>query len=224
MVPPMEFIPVAEDMGIIVDIGAWVMRHACNECTKWPADVRVAVNMSPIQFRHSNVVEMVAAALAASHLPASRLEVEITESVLLQDVQAARTALQQIADMGVRIALDDFGTGYSGLSYLHSFPLDKVKIDRSFVKSLRAGDRSQVLLRGVARLTSDLGMSVAVEGIETEEQLAIVAAEKSIDEAQGYLFSVPIPSRQIRELLATASPRHFDPAAKAAIARKVGIA
>ena len=224
MVPPMEFIPVAEDMGLIVDIGAWVMRNACIECTKWPGDVRVAVNMSPIQFRHSNVVEMVAAALAASRLPASRLEVEITESVLLQDVQAARTALQQIADMGVRISLDDFGTGYSGLSYLHSFPLDKVKIDRSFVKGLRAGERSQVLLRGVAQLTSDLGMSVAVEGIETEEQLAIVAAEKSIDEAQGYLFSVPIPSKQIRELLVTASPRHVNLNANTAGARKLGAA
>ena len=207
MVPPSEFIPVAEDMGLIVEIGEWVLRKACAECMSWPEDVRVAVNLSPVQFRRDDMTVVIARALADTGLPANRLEVEITESLLLQNVDSARRMLNELRDMGVRISLDDFGTGYSGLSYLHTFPLQKVKIDRSFVLSLATGERSLTLLRGVANLSAALGMLVAVEGIETEEQLATITAENCIDEAQGYLFSIPIPGRQIRELLRTADPQ-----------------
>jgi diguanylate cyclase (GGDEF)-like protein/PAS domain S-box-containing protein len=207
MIPPMEFIPVAEEMGLIVEIGNCVLRKACTECARWPDDTRVAVNLSPIQFKRGNVLSAVRAALAESGLAPSRLEVEITESVLLQDTEATRVALKQLRELGVRISLDDFGTGYSSLSYLHSFPLHKVKIDRSFLSDIVANERSRTLLRGVAQLSAELGMAVVVEGIETEEQLALIMAEPSVTEAQGYLFSRPVPARDIRTLLyATVSP------------------
>ena len=206
MISPAEFIPIAEEMGLIVDMGRWVLRQACLECIKWPTAARVAVNLSTIQFRRGDVVADVREALDASGLPADRLELEITESVLLQDTQATRAALQQLRDMGVRISLDDFGTGYSSLSYLHSFPLNKVKIDRSFLKGLAAGGQPMTLLRGVARLSAELGMSVVIEGVETEEQLALIAAENCIDEVQGYLFSPPVPGRQLRTLLQAVTP------------------
>jgi diguanylate cyclase (GGDEF)-like protein len=201
MVSPGEFISVAEEMGLIVEIGRWVLRRACLECMKWPNDVRVAVNLSSIQFRRSNVMGAVRGALAASGLSASRLEIEITESVLLQDTDATRVTLHQLRDLGVRISLDDFGTGYSSLSYLHSFPLHKVKIDRSFLDGIETSERSLSLLRGVARLSAELGMTVVVEGVETDAQLALIARESSIDEAQGFLFSRPIPGRSILEML-----------------------
>ena len=208
MIPPSEFIPIAEEMGLIIDIGKWVLRQACIEATQWPDTVRVAVNLSPIQFKRGDVVRDVKEALEFAGLAPNRLEVEITESVLLQDTQATHNALDQLRELGVRISLDDFGTGYSSLSYLHSFPLQKVKIDRSFLEGLGNSDRPITLLHGVARLSAELGMSVVVEGIETEEQLALVAAEEGIEEAQGYLFSPPIPGRQIRKLL-TASAAEF---------------
>jgi EAL domain-containing protein (putative c-di-GMP-specific phosphodiesterase class I) len=205
MVPPSEFIPIAEEMGLILEIGRWVLKQACVEATQWPNSVRVAVNLSPIQFRRGDVVGDVREALALSGLAPNRLEVEITESVLLQDTPQTRASLQQLHDLGVRLSLDDFGTGYSSLSYLHSFPLQKVKIDRSFLEGLGSSDRPVTLLHGVARLSSELGMSVVVEGIETDEQLALVSTESGIEEAQGYLFSPPIPGRQIRKLLRATS-------------------
>jgi diguanylate cyclase (GGDEF)-like protein len=205
MIPPSEFIPIAEEMGLIIDIGKWVLRQACIEASQWPETVRVAVNLSPIQFKRGDVVRDVKEALEFAGLAPNRLEVEITESVLLQDTQATHNALDQLRELGVRISLDDFGTGYSSLSYLHSFPLQKVKIDRSFLEGLGNSDRPITLLHGVARLSAELGMSVVVEGIETEEQLALVAAEEGIEEAQGYLFSPPIPGRQIRKLLTASS-------------------
>jgi predicted signal transduction protein with EAL and GGDEF domain len=201
MVSPAEFIPIAEEMGLIVEIGNRILKMACGECAKWPSEVRVAVNLSPIQFRRGSVTSAVREALAESGLPANRLEVEITESVLLHDTEATRACLQQLRDLGVRISLDDFGTGYSSLSYLHSFPLDKVKIDRSFLHGIEASDRSLTLLRGVARLSADLGMSVVIEGVETERQLSLITRDQSINEAQGYLFSPAIPNREIRKLL-----------------------
>ncbi len=201
MVSPADFISVAEEMGLIVEIGNWVLLKACTEAMKWPRDIRVAVNLSPIQFRRGNVLAAIKEALAVSGLPAQRLEVEITESVLMQDTQATRVAIEMIRDLGVRISLDDFGTGYSSLSYLHSFPLQKVKIDRSFLRGLGESERSLNLLRSVARLSADLGMTVAVEGVETAEQLAMIAAEKSVDEVQGFLFSKPRPAHEIRSLL-----------------------
>jgi diguanylate cyclase (GGDEF)-like protein len=203
MISPAEFIPVAEEMGLIVDIGTRVLQKACAECMEWPDEVHVAVNLSAVQFRRGNIPAVVREALAASGLPGHRLEIEITESVLIQDAQAARLALEQIREMGVRISLDDFGTGYSSLSYLHSFPLHKVKIDRSFVTGLGRNERALTLLRGVTRLSAELGMAVAVEGIETEEQLALVAAGGTVDEAQGYLFSPAVSGKQIKKLLFT---------------------
>jgi diguanylate cyclase (GGDEF)-like protein len=207
MVSPAEFIPVAEEMGLIVEIGNWVLGEACREALHWPSDIRVAVNLSPIQFWRGDVVAAVRRALAASKLPASRLEVEITESVLLQDLQATRVAIHQLRELGIRIALDDFGTGYSSLSYLHSFPFDKVKIDRSFLCGLGTDERTAKLLCGVARLSADLGMSVTVEGVETAEQLALIAAERSIEEAQGYYFSRPRPAGELRDVIRDAAWR-----------------
>jgi diguanylate cyclase (GGDEF)-like protein len=201
MISPADFIPVAEEMGLIVEIGRRVLRKACAECMKWPENVRVTVNLSPIQFRNGNVVNMIREGLAASGLSANRLEIEITETVLLQDTEATRAWLKQLRELGVRVSLDDFGTGYSSLSYLHSFPLDKVKIDRSFLRNIGSSERSQTLLHGVALLSAQLGLAVAVEGVETEEELSIIARDASVDEVQGYLFSPAIPSRAIRKLL-----------------------
>ena len=203
MISPAEFIPVAEEMGLIVEIGNWVLQQACRDCSRWPSDVRVAVNISANQFRRGNLVNSVREALANSGLASNRLEIEITESVLFQDTRATRQALRQLRDLGVRLSLDDFGTGYSSLSYLHSLPLNKVKIDRSFLEGLAAGDRSLVLLRGIARLSAQLGLSVTVEGIETAEQLALVSAEDTVEEVQGFLFSPAIPFREITRLLQT---------------------
>ena len=205
LVLPTDFIGAAEDIGLIVDIGRWVLQRACMECRKWPGGVRVAVNLSAKQFRRCNMVEVVTEVLALSELPANRLELEITESLLLQDIPETRRVLEQLRQIGVRISLDDFGTGYCGLNYLQSFPLDKVKIDQSFVHGLGGAEKSLTLLRGVARLSAELGLVVAVEGVETSEQLAIVAAEASITEVQGFLFSAALPPRQINELLAAAS-------------------
>ncbi len=205
MVPPSEFIPVAEDIGIIREIGDWVIQQACIECAEWPPEVRVAVNLSPVQFRNTRLPDVITDALRAANLSPNRLEVEITESVLLKDTPTVRSMLQELVEAGVRISLDDFGTGYSGLSYLQTFPLDKVKIDRSFVAELHSGDRSLTLLRGMAKLSAALGLSVTVEGIETVEQLEIITAEGTVDEAQGYVFSVPLPSKQICELIASQS-------------------
>jgi diguanylate cyclase (GGDEF)-like protein len=201
MIPPAEFIPAAEEMGLIVDIGNFVLREACTECAKWPNDVRVAVNMSAIQFRRGDVAEGIREALAASGLAPGRLEIEITESVFLNDTELTRYWFDQLQEMGVTISLDDFGTGYSSLSYLHTYPLNKVKIDRSFLQGVGSSQRPLNLLHGVARLSADLGMSVAVEGIETQEQLALVAREKSVDEVQGFLFGHAMPSAEIRKML-----------------------
>jgi predicted signal transduction protein with EAL and GGDEF domain len=207
MISPAEFIPVAEEMGLIVEIGNWVLQRACADCSKWPPGVRVAVNISANQLRHGSLVDAVNAALDAADLPASRLEIEITESVLFQDTESSRQTLAELRDRGVRISLDDFGTGYSSLSYLHSLPLNKVKIDRSFLEGIGSRPRSLVLLSGIARLSAQLGLSVTVEGIETEEQLALVASEACIDEAQGFLFSPAIPMREISRLLGAMSMR-----------------
>jgi diguanylate cyclase (GGDEF)-like protein len=199
-VSPVDIIPVAEDMGLIVDLGRWILRRACVECMKWPETVSVAVNFSPQQFHHRDVLNEIRDALDASGLPAQRLEIEITESSLLRNTQLTHDVLSQLRTIGVRISLDDFGTGYSSLSYLHNFPLQKVKIDRSFLEGIDA-DRPLTLLRGVARLSADLGMQVVVEGIETNEQLELISADGSVTEAQGYLFSRPVPALRLRRLL-----------------------
>jgi diguanylate cyclase (GGDEF)-like protein len=199
-VSPVDIIPVAEDMGLIVDLGRWILRRACMECMKWPEGVSVAVNFSPQQFHQRDVLSEVRYALEVSGLPAHRLEIEITESSLLRNTQLTHEVLAQLRTIGVRISLDDFGTGYSSLSYLHNFPLQKVKIDRSFLEGIDT-DRPLTLLRGVARLSADLGMSVVVEGIETNEQLELISADGTVTEAQGYLFSRPVPAVRVRQLL-----------------------
>ena len=199
-VSPIDIIPIAEDMGLIVDLGRWILRKACMECMKWPEGVSVAVNFSPQQFHQRDLLSEVRYALEVSGLPAERLEIEITESSLLRNTQLTHDVLSQLRALGVRISLDDFGTGYSSLSYLHNFPLQKVKIDRSFLEGIDSG-RPLTLLRGVARLSADLGMSVVVEGIETNEQLELISAEGTVSEAQGYLFSRPVPAIRVRQLL-----------------------
>ena len=201
VVPPGEFIPIAEEMGLIVDIGRLVLRKACIECARWPNDVRVAVNLSAIQFRRDDMANTIREALQAANLAADRLEIEITESAFLDDSEVTRLWLDQLRDLGVRISLDDFGTGYSSLSYLHSFPLNKVKIDRSFLQGLQASSRSLSLLYGVARLSAELDLAVTVEGVETREQLPLIARERSITEVQGYYIGSAAPDEQIRSLL-----------------------
>jgi diguanylate cyclase (GGDEF)-like protein len=207
MISPSEFIPVAEEMGLIVELGKWVLREACRTCARWPAHVRVAVNLSASQFRRGNVTETIKQVLDETGLDPNRLEIEITESVLFQDTRATRMILHQIRDLGVRISLDDFGTGYSSLSYLQSLPLNKVKIDRSFLEGLESDGRALVLLRGIAKLSADLGLSVTVEGIETAEQLAVVSAEPSVTEAQGWLFAPALPAQQVGQLLDNTLPQ-----------------
>jgi diguanylate cyclase (GGDEF)-like protein len=199
-VSPVDIIPVAEDMGLIIDLGRWILRKACMECLKWPEGVSVAVNFSPQQFHQRDVLSEVRYALEVAGLPAHRLEIEITESSLLRNTQLTHDVLSQLRAIGVKISLDDFGTGYSSLSYLHNFPLQKVKIDRSFLEGIDS-DRPLTLLRGVARLSADLGMSVVVEGIETNEQLELISADGTVTEAQGYLFSRPVPAVRVRQLL-----------------------
>jgi diguanylate cyclase (GGDEF)-like protein len=219
-VSPIDIIPVAEDMGLIVDLGRWILRKACMECMKWPEGVSVAVNFSPQQFHQRDVLSEVRYALEVSGLPAGRLEIEITESSLLRNTQLTHDVLSQLRTIGVRISLDDFGTGYSSLSYLHNFPLQKVKIDRSFLEGIDT-DRPLTLLRGVARLSADLGMSVVVEGIETNEQLELISADGTVTEAQGYLFSRPVPSVRICQLLNASHGRRPDEAYLALPSRSI---
>jgi diguanylate cyclase (GGDEF)-like protein/PAS domain S-box-containing protein len=207
MISPAEFIPVAEEMGLIVELGKWVLHEACRTCSEWPANVRVAVNLSVTQFRRGNVTQTIREALNETGLDPGRLEIEITESVLFTDTRATRMILHQIRDLGVRISLDDFGTGYSSLSYLQSLPLNKVKIDRSFLEGIESGERALVLLRGIARLSAELGLQVTVEGIETAEQLALIAAEDSVTEAQGWLFAPALPAKDVQLLLDNTIPQ-----------------
>jgi diguanylate cyclase (GGDEF)-like protein/PAS domain S-box-containing protein len=203
LVPPSDFIPIAEETGMIVQIGEWVLRRACAECLSWPPNVSVAVNFSAVQFQRGDVPAALTRALAETGLPPERLELEVTESLLLNDLQATALVLRQITSAGVKLSLDDFGTGFSSLSYLQSLPFSKVKIDRSFLKGLDRDSRAMVLLRGIQRLSSDLGMSVVMEGVETPEQLSLVVETASVDLIQGFLMSRPLPARDVRDLLAT---------------------
>jgi diguanylate cyclase (GGDEF)-like protein len=200
MVTPMEFIPVAEEIGLIGQIGAWVLKRACLEATKWPDDIHIAVNVSPAQFRRRAVVLDVIAALGASGLAAHRLEVEITEAVLLQDTESTVGVLDELHNLGVRISMDDFGTGYSSLAYLQKFPFDKIKIDRMFVKNLSERPQSIAIIRAVTAMSVSLGMKTTAEGVETEEELQTLT-EEGCTEVQGYLFSKPVPAAQAALLL-----------------------
>jgi diguanylate cyclase (GGDEF)-like protein/PAS domain S-box-containing protein len=201
MIAPAEFIPLAEEIGLIVPLGEWVLRQACTEAMRWPAGLKVAVNLSPAQFRNRGVVNAVMTALAYSRLPADRLELEITESVLLGETEANLATLHQLRSIGVSISMDDFGTGYSSLSYLRSFPFDKIKIDRSFVSELSRRPDCVAIIRAVAGLGMSLGIATTAEGVETREQLERVRAE-GCTEVQGYLFSPPRPASEIGALIA----------------------
>jgi diguanylate cyclase (GGDEF)-like protein len=199
LVPPDKFIPLAEEIGLIIPIGEWVIREACAVAAKWPEDLKIAVNLSPIQFRSPGLLQVIVGALAASGLAADRLELEITETVLLQDGEATLKLLYQLRELGIRIAMDDFGTGYSSLSYLQSFPFDKIKIDRSFVNDIVESTGSLNIVRAIAALAKGLGMSATAEGVETKEQLAAITSE-GCTEMQGYLFSQPLPASEIERL------------------------
>jgi diguanylate cyclase (GGDEF)-like protein len=199
LVSPGTFIPLAEEIGFIVPMGEWVIREACATAARWPGDARVAVNISAVQFRNPGLMQVIVGALAASGLNPTRLEIEITETVLLQNKEATLAVLHQLRALGVRIALDDFGTGYSSLTYLQSFPFDKIKIDRSFVKDITENTGSLNIVRAVAALASGMGMTATAEGVETREQLDSITSE-GCTEMQGFLFSKPLPAREIERL------------------------
>jgi diguanylate cyclase (GGDEF)-like protein len=201
LVPPLDFIPLAEETGLIVPIGEWVLRNACAEAAKWPNDISVAINLSPSQFKMRNICQMVVSALAHSGLEAARLELEITESVLLFDNAATLETLHQLRSLGVRISMDDFGTGYSSLSYLRSFPFDKIKIDRSFVHDLEQNEDSRAIVRAVTGLGTSLGISTTGEGVETRAEVDYLRKE-GCTEAQGYFFSKPKPAGDVLAMLA----------------------
>jgi diguanylate cyclase (GGDEF)-like protein len=206
MVPPLDFIPVAEEMGLIVQLGEWALRQACAEATEWPDGICVSVNLSPLQFSKGNLVSTVMSALASAGLPASRLELEITESVLLEKSERNITILNQLRDLGVRISMDDFGTGYSSIGYLRSFPFDKIKIDQSFVRDLLVDEGSLAIVRAIAGLGVSFGMITTAEGVETEEQMRCLNLEGCI-EVQGYLYSRPVPANEVAGVLASLASR-----------------
>ena len=200
LISPDAFIPVAESSGLIGAIGQWVLHRACEDAATWPDDIKVAVNLSPSQFKDKNLVDGIRDALAGSGLAANRLEVEITESVLLHDSHAILDILRKIKDLGVQISMDDFGTGYSSLSYLRSFPFDKVKIDQSFVRDLPGDVNALAIVRAVVALSVTFGMSVTAEGVETDTQAEQLELEKCTH-LQGYLFSRPVPFASVPALI-----------------------
>jgi diguanylate cyclase (GGDEF)-like protein/PAS domain S-box-containing protein len=200
MVSPADFIPVAEDTGLIVALGEWTLRSACAEAVRWPDDIRIAVNLSPVQFRSRGLVQAVIAALAYSGLAPQRLELEITESVLLAETDSNLATLHQLRGLGVRISMDDFGTGYSSLSYLRAFPFDKIKIDRSFVSELANRPDCVAIVRAISGLGRSLGITTTAEGVETAEQLDRLRIE-GCTEVQGFLFSAARPASEVSALL-----------------------
>jgi diguanylate cyclase (GGDEF)-like protein/PAS domain S-box-containing protein len=200
MVSPGTFIPVAEDSGLIVQIGEWVLREACREAASWPQPLQIAVNLSPIQFRHGDLVGLVHSVLLDTGLAPARLELEITEGVLVEDFARGVSILRRLKTLGVRIAMDDFGTGYSSLSYLQSFPFDKIKIDQSFISNVKSNPQSAAIVRAVIGLAHGLSLPVLAEGVETTAQLDFLAAE-SCDEVQGYLLGRPHPIMEYSGLI-----------------------
>jgi len=201
MISPANFIPLAEETGLIVPIGDWVLRQACIDAASWPKDISVAVNLSTVQFKNCDPILSVMAALSQSGLAPKRLELEITESLLLQDSDTTLGILHKFRELDIRISLDDFGTGYSSLSYLRSFPFDKIKIDQSFIRELGSTTDSMAIVRAIIGLGKNLGITTLAEGVETTEQLALLR-KKGCDEVQGYLFSKPRPSADVESMLA----------------------
>lgn len=206
IVSPLEFIPLAEETMLIVPLGEWIMRQACSEAKNWPSPTSVAVNLSPAQFKSPNLTQTVIAALAQSGLPAQRLELEITESVLLVDNKNTLATLHQLRALGIRISMDDFGTGYSSLSYLRSFPFDKIKLDQSFVHNLCSNEDSKAIIRAIAGLGASLGMTTTGEGVETPEEMDYLKTH-GFTEAQGFLFSKPQPAHKVLKLISEKSDK-----------------
>ncbi len=200
MVSPGEFIPVAEETGLIIPLGKWILRQVCADALRWPQNIRVAINLSPVQFRSPDLVQTVFSALATTHLEPGRLELEITETALLQDNEAVLEKLHQLKSYGLQISMDDFGTGYSSLSYLRSFPFDKIKIDQTFVRGLGKREDSLAIVRAVISLGKNLGMTVTAEGVETDDQLGVLRQERC-DEVQGFLFSPAVRLEETLKLL-----------------------
>ncbi|MBY4589952.1 MULTISPECIES: putative bifunctional diguanylate cyclase/phosphodiesterase [Rhizobium] len=199
-VAPIDFIPFAEEVGLIVDIGRWVLRRACSDAAEWPEDIKVAVNVSATQFSSSDLTRDVGEALATASLSPLRLELEITESVLMENLGEVLPILHALKERGIRISMDDFGTGYSSLSYLSSFPFDKIKIDKSFVNDIVDNKEAHAIMHAIILLGDALGMRVTVEGVETAEQLALLECEEC-DEIQGYHISRPRPALDVPHLL-----------------------
>ncbi len=199
-VSPADFIPLAEETGLIVQLGDWVMREACRQAVQWPDHVRIAVNVSTVQFVRGNVVATVMSALAQSGLPAHRLEVEITESVLLEKTEQNIAILEQLRALGVRIAMDDFGTGYSSLGYLRRFRFDKIKIDQSFIRDIAEDAESSAIVNAIAKLGVSFGISTTAEGVETQEQL-LRLVDEGCHEVQGWLFSKAISAGEVLDIL-----------------------
>ena len=200
MISPAQFVPVAEETGLIVQIGEWILRTACHEAATWPSNVSIAVNLSPVQIAQRGLPELVMSALANAGLEPSRLELEITENVLLKDTEATLDTLHRLRALGVRIAMDDFGTGYSSLSYLRAFPFDRVKIDQSFIREMATDREAAAIVQAVLSLGISLGISMTAEGVESEEQV-LGLRNQGCTELQGYLISRPVPPEQIADLL-----------------------
>lgn len=200
-IPPFKFIPIAEQLGLVVEMGAWILEESCKNCAAWPNNTRVAVNLSSIQFTQGDIVASVKRALEVSGLAPNRLELEITESLMLDDMNGTIEKLSKLKKMGVRISLDDFGTGYSSLSYMSKLPLDKVKIDRSFVVGMKQDSKSLTLIQAIVALGHQLGLKVVVEGVETTEELETLLNTSAPDEIQGYLFSKPVSVDDVLQLV-----------------------
>ena len=200
MVSPATFIPLAEETGLIIGLGEWVLRRACAEAAKWPSDLKIAINLSPVQFRSKTLVATVMSAIANAGIASNRVELEITEAILLQNSETTIVTLHQLHSLGVRISMDDFGTGYSSLSYLQSFPFDKIKIDQSFTRDIDRNSDALAIIHAVSGLGISLGMTITVEGVETKEQLELIRAE-GCNEVQGYLFSTPQAASEVPRML-----------------------
>jgi predicted signal transduction protein with EAL and GGDEF domain len=205
-IPTSEFISLAEESGLIGSLGQWVLQSACADAAKWPSNLRVAVNLSPVQFKTLNLVKVILSALATSGLAASRLEIEITESLLLEDNAKTVGILHELRSLNVRIVMDDFGTGFSSLNYLRSFPFDKIKIDRSFIKDLSNGSNSLAIVKAVIDLAHALSIDVVAEGVETKEQIDRLVME-GCREVQGYYFSPPMPITSFEKALSERTAR-----------------
>lgn len=219
-VSPAEFIPLAEQTGLIKPLGAWVLQKACCDAAHWPSFLKIAINLSPVQFIKGNLYEEVERALKISGLASERLELEITESVLLQNSDETLTLLRKLRELGLQISMDDFGTGYSSLSYLRRFPFDKIKIDQSFVRTLADGRGSLEIIRAVVGLGRALNMKILAEGVETPEQLASLQDE-GCDEVQGFLFSKPVPLHDAWRLIAAEHELRLKPFENRSLMKKV---